>query len=162
MKSKEKFYAIIGNDAELCEKDTAMILKQEGWNVFPANPSSKAAIEVLFPDVQLPVEEVQNDVRLLHDYIYSDPFAIVWCTFVSGGYTNVVSVYACGRAHEGEGDGENALFIVYLQEGGSLYVNHNTGEVLSCEGELAVIGGDFKIFDVGTNETLKTIKKIMK
>ena len=115
MSGKEKFYAIIGNDAELCGKDTAMILKQEGWNVFPANPSSKAAIEVLFPDVQLPVEEVQNDVRLLHDYIYSDPFAIVWCTFVSGGYTNVVSVYSCGMAHEGD----DALFIVYLQEGGA-------------------------------------------
>ena len=158
MSGKEKFYAIAGNDAEICEKDTAMILKQEGWNVFPANPSSKAAIEVLFPDVQLPVEEVQNDVRLLHDYIYSDPFAIVWCTFVSGGYTNVVSVYACGREHEGD----DALFIVYLQEGGSLYVNHETGEVLSSEGEPVVIGEEFKIFDVGSKETLKTIKKIMK
>lgn len=158
MSGKEKFYAIIGNDAEICGKDTAMILKQEGWNVFPANPSSKAAIEVLFPDVQLPVEEVQNDVRLLHDYIYSDPFAIVWCTFVSGGYTNVVSVYACGRAHEGE----DAFFVIYLQEGGKLYVNPETGEVFSYEGEPVVVGEEFKIFDVGSGETLKTIKKIMK
>ena len=148
----DKYFAIRGNDSLLVDAAEAEILSGGGWLIFPANASTRASIFVLFPHISLPEETVENDVALLYAHIDSDPFAVVWCTFNDGGYDRIVRAYACGQDPAG-------LYIVYIKEGGRLYVCGETGRLFAENDGITSVGEGFKIFDTMYCDTLKDVRK---